>query len=99
MHESGLAARLLEAVLAEAAARGAVRVATVDLEAGPVAVPSAEALAFHFGLAAAGTLADGAVVRVTGLPDEPAAVRLVALEVEAVGVPAREPAGPHACRG
>lgn len=88
MHESGLAARLLEAVLAEAAARGAVRVTAVELEAGPVAVPSAEALAFHFELAAGGTAAEGATLRVVALPDEPAAVRLVALEVGEASSPA-----------
>lgn len=86
MHESGLAASLVEAVLAAlpapTGAGPAAHVSAVEVHAGDVAVPSAEALAFHFGLAAAGTPAAGAEVRVVSLADEPAAFRLVAIEVE-----------------
>ena len=77
-----MARRLLEAVLAVAAERRLRRVTGVEVEAGPVAVPSAEALAFHFGLAAAGTLAAGATLRVTGVGDDPAVLSLVAVEVD-----------------
>jgi Zn finger protein HypA/HybF involved in hydrogenase expression len=88
MHESGLAGSLLDAVLAAVppsttpAADGSAHVTVVEVHAGNVAVPSVEALAFHFGLAAAGTPAAGADLRVVRLPGEPAAFRLVAIDVE-----------------
>jgi Zn finger protein HypA/HybF involved in hydrogenase expression len=88
MHESGLAGSLLDAVLAAVppatapAGPGGSHVTAVEVHAGSVSVPSVEALAFHFGLAAAGTLAEGADLRVVPLPAEPAAFRLVAIDVE-----------------
>jgi Zn finger protein HypA/HybF involved in hydrogenase expression len=82
MHEGGLATDLLEAVLAAAAAHAPARVTLVDLDAGEGAVPSEEALAWHFAHVAAGTPAQGARLRVTRLADEPWSCRLTGLEVE-----------------
>jgi hydrogenase nickel incorporation protein HypA/HybF len=81
MHEAGVADRILEAVLARAAAAGARRVTLVEIEAGDACGVSAEALAFHWEEHARGTIAEGAVLEVHEVP-EPMAFRLVGIDIE-----------------
>ncbi len=78
MHESGLAERLVGAAIE--AAPGAARITSIEVSAGAIAVPSAEALEFHVGIAAAGTRAEGATLVLTP-DDDPVAVRLLAVTV------------------
>ena len=87
MHEAGIAERMLEAALAAAAKAGVgafgsgARLTGVEVEAGPDAAMSEEALRFHWTEAIAGTVADHAILRIVPV-DEPAAFRLVAIDVE-----------------
>ena len=84
MHEAGVAERIVEAAVAAAGARAA-SVTAVEVEAGPLAV-SDEALQFHWTEAVRGTPIDGAALRIVPV-DEPAALRLVALELDGPGGP------------
>ena len=60
MHESQLARRVLDVVLARAREAGAVRVRTVRGRLGELEALSAAALAFHFRALARGTVAEDA---------------------------------------
>ncbi len=81
MHEAGIVERILDVVVEQATASGAVRVTSVQLEAGALARVSEEALRFHWAQLAAGTLAEGAELHVVE-SDEPTDLRLVAIDVE-----------------
>jgi Zn finger protein HypA/HybF involved in hydrogenase expression len=80
MHDGGVAARLLEVVLARAAEARSERVTAVEVELGPDAPASAEALAFHWAEAARGTIAADAVLGFVPAADG-AAIRALAIEV------------------
>lgn len=60
MHEASLARQILAAVLQSARREGAARVRTVRGWVAETETLSAESLALHFAVAAAGTVADGA---------------------------------------
>ena len=81
MHEAGIADRLLEAALAAAANAGGSRLTGVEIEAGPEAAMSEEALRFHWAHATAGTPAERVALRIVPV-EEPAALRLVAIDVD-----------------
>ena len=79
-----MADRILEAALAAAHERGG-RLTAVELEAGPDAPMSEEALRFHWahavGEAAAGGVVADVALRIVRV-DEPSAFRLVAIDVD-----------------
>jgi Zn finger protein HypA/HybF involved in hydrogenase expression len=81
MHEAGIADRMLDAVLDRVAEAGAMRVDAVVLEMGDECGVAIEALEFHWQEHARGTAADGARLVVLR-PDDPAAFRVVALDVD-----------------
>ncbi len=81
MHEAGIAERMLEAALEAAANAGATRLTAVEVEAGPGGSMSEEALRFHWAQATSGTAAERAALRIIPV-DEPAALRLVAIDVD-----------------
>lgn len=83
MHEAGIADRILEAALAVAHERGG-RLTGVEVEAGPDAPVSEEALRFHWEHAVAEG-AEGAAAPVAlriVATDEPAAFRIVAIDLD-----------------
>ena len=65
MHEASLTTNLLHRIEAIAASERAVRVAQVSVWLGALSHMSAAHFAEHFGRAAAGTVADGAELKVT----------------------------------
>lgn len=79
MHEAGIAERLLEIALARATAAGYGRVLELELEAGEANDADLDAVATHWPLVSAGTLADGAALRITRVTT-PTPLRLVAIE-------------------
>jgi hypothetical protein len=79
MHEAGIAERLLEVALARAAAAGSDRVLELELEIGEANDADLDALAVHWPIVSAGTIADGAVLRFTRVAT-PTPLRLVAIE-------------------
>jgi Zn finger protein HypA/HybF involved in hydrogenase expression len=81
MHEAGMVDRILEIVLAKAAEAGAKRITEISLEAGPLSGVSEEALRFHWAEHAAGTLAEGAELRVSAT-DDLVELRLISIDVE-----------------
>ncbi len=81
MHEAGIVERILDVVVEQATASGAVRVISVQLEAGALARVSEDALRFHWDQLAAGTLAEGAELHLEET-DDPTDLRLVAIDVE-----------------
>ena len=84
MHEAGIADRILEAATAEARARGA-RLTGVEVEAGPEAPVSEEALRFHWQHVCGHDSSRGAAaaiaLRIVPV-EEPGALRLVAIDGE-----------------
>ncbi len=64
MHEIGIAEAVVRAVAAEAGARGARRVHAVDIDVAVTEGLRTASLRAAFALAAAGTVAEGAVLRV-----------------------------------
>jgi hydrogenase nickel incorporation protein HypA/HybF len=86
MHESSLIAGLMEKIAAIAREHGASRIAAVEITIGALAFIGPEHLREHFVLAAAGTLAEGAElrIRVSDDPQDPDAgsIRLEAVEIE-----------------
>jgi len=84
MHEAGIADRILEAATAKARARGALLTA-VEVEAGPGAPVSEEALRFHWehacGHASAGMARSAVALRIVPVED-PGVLRLVAIDVD-----------------
>lgn len=90
MHELGIARDILEIAVAEAEKRGSARITRVDIEVGVLRGVVPENLAFLFGHAAKGTIAEGALV---AIEEQPARVECEACgpaEVHAftVGCPA-----------
>lgn len=81
MHEAGIADRILDIVVAQATEAGALRVASVQLEAGALARVSEDALRFHWEQHAAGTPAEGAELHVVQT-DELTDLRLISIDVE-----------------
>lgn len=81
MHEAGVAERILEAALARASLAHALRVTAVELQAGDECGVSEEAVRFHWDEAVAGTIAEGAELRVLRSHD-PTVFRMVAIEVD-----------------
>ena len=69
MHELGIAESIVRAVVAEATSRGAERVRAVDLEIASREGLRSEVVAAAFRLAAQGTVAEGALLRVRFLPE------------------------------
>ena len=68
MHETVIAQQIARAVLAEMDARGASACKAIDVELGQLEGLDAKDLQAAFDLEAAGTLLDGAVLRVTTVP-------------------------------
>ncbi|MFF0431205.1 hydrogenase maturation nickel metallochaperone HypA [Streptomyces sp. NPDC004327] len=87
MHEMSLAVAVVDQVESAARSRGAVGVDLIELEVGELAGVVADALAFCFGLACAGTVVEGAELITRTVPGtarcEPCA------EDWAVGMPPR----------
>ena len=81
MHEAGIADRILEIVVARASEAGAPRITAIHVEAGALAGVSEDSLRFHWEQHAAGTPAEGAVLRFTEV-DAPTDLRLVSIDVE-----------------
>ncbi|MFH8836846.1 hydrogenase maturation nickel metallochaperone HypA [Streptomyces sp. NPDC017868] len=87
MHEMSLAVAVVDQVEAAAKSRGAVGVSSIELDVGELAGVVADALAFCFELACAGTVVEGAELITRTVPGtarcEPCA------DVWAVGMPPR----------
>ena len=81
MHEAGIADRILDIVVARASEAGALRITSIQIEAGVLARVSEDALRFHWEQHAAGTPAEGAVLHVVQT-DEPTDLRLLSIDVE-----------------
>jgi len=81
VHEAGIADRILDIVVARAAEAGALRITSIQLEAGVLAGVSEDALRFHWEQHAVGTPAEGAVLHLVQT-EEPTDLRLVSIEVE-----------------
>jgi Zn finger protein HypA/HybF involved in hydrogenase expression len=81
MHEGGIVTRMLEAALARAAQAGATRITALELELGSEAGVDRDSIAFHWPLLSAGTIAEGAALRIRGSHD-PRAMRLRAIDVD-----------------
>ncbi len=81
MHEAGIADRILEIVIARASEAGAPRITAIHVEAGALAGVSEDSLRFHWEQHAAGTRAEGAVLRFTEV-ETPTDLRLVSIDVE-----------------
>lgn len=68
MHELSIAAGIVDAVVAEAGARGLGAVNTVYLRLGPLSGVDPDALLFSFPLACHGTLLEGARLEIEPVP-------------------------------
>lgn len=69
LHEMGIAEAIVRAVTTEAARRGAERVRSIDLDVASREGLTVEAITSAFEIAAQGTNAEGAVLRVEVLPE------------------------------
>ena len=86
MHETSLIPDLMAKINQVARDNGAARITAVDLAIGALAAISPDHLREHFPIAAVGTPAEGADLRIT-VSDDPTAeeafsIRLVAVEVD-----------------
>ena len=81
MHELGITERLLEVVLARAAAAGATKVTDVHLEVGDDSGVAPESVAFYWPQVSRATLAEGASLDF-GTTEDPLTCRVVAIDVE-----------------
>ncbi|MEK7404197.1 MAG: hydrogenase maturation nickel metallochaperone HypA [Acidobacteriota bacterium] len=81
MHESGLIEDLLQKVESLVRANGGRRAVVIEVSIGPLAFIEADHLREHFKIAAPGTVAEGAELRVT-VSEDPSAVVLQSVEVE-----------------
>ncbi len=86
MHELGVTQRILEATLARAAQSGACRITDIHLEAGDDAGIDMDAIALHWSIVSAGTIAAGATLHIDPSP-APHVFRLVALDADGVAGP------------
>ncbi len=68
MHEMAIAASLVDSVLAVARKHDALKIEAVELEIGVLQLVVPEALELAFTVAAAGTLADGATLKMVEVP-------------------------------
>lgn len=80
MHEAGVAERLLEVVLEQAALSEGERITDVYLEVGDASGIDAESLTLHWSLLSQGSAADGATLHLDAA-DDPFAFRLSSIEV------------------
>jgi hydrogenase nickel incorporation protein HypA/HybF len=80
MHEAGVAERLLQIVLEQAALSDGELVSDVYLEMGDASGIDAESLALHWSLLAQGSAAEGAALHLEASGD-PFAFRLSSIEV------------------
>ncbi|MEV7567358.1 hydrogenase maturation nickel metallochaperone HypA [Streptomyces tanashiensis] len=85
MHEMSLAVAVVDQVETAARSRGAVGVSSIELEVGELAGVVAEALAFCFELACAGTVVEGAELSTRTVPGTARCAPCA--EVWAVGMP------------
>lgn len=83
MHESGVTARILEIVLAQAAVAGAKRVTDVRLDVGEASGIDTASVELHWPLLSRGSAAEGATLHFDHT-DEPLAFRLASIEVDDV---------------
>jgi len=81
VHEVGIADRILDIVVARVAEAGALRIASIHLEAGALDRVSEDALRVHWEQHAAGTQTEGAELHVVQT-DEPTDLRLISIDVE-----------------
>lgn len=86
MHESGLIEDLLRKVESLVKENGGQRAAVISLRIGPLAGIQADHLREHFQMAAPGTVAEGAELRISVSEDltgpDPASVLLESVEIE-----------------
>ncbi|MFH9725124.1 hydrogenase maturation nickel metallochaperone HypA [Streptomyces sp. NPDC017254] len=87
MHEMSLAVAVVDQVEAAASTRGAVGVHSIELDVGELAGVVADALAFSFELACAGTVVEGAELITRTVPGTARCARCA--EDWAVGMPPR----------
>lgn len=81
MHESGVIDELLKKVAEAARANSARKVVAVDVSIGALAAIEPEHLREHFDIAAVGTVAEGAELRVR-VSEEPGGILLESVEIE-----------------
>jgi hydrogenase nickel incorporation protein HypA/HybF len=86
MHESGLIEDLIRKIEAAARANGGTKVTAVDLTIGAFASIEADHLREHFEVASAGTMAEGAELRIQVSEDplgpDPQHITLQSVEIE-----------------
>jgi hydrogenase nickel incorporation protein HypA/HybF len=86
MHESGIIEDLIQKIEAAARDNDATKIVSVDLEIGALAAISPDHLKEHFDIAARGTLAEGAELRMEvsedALAPDPQAIRVTGMEIE-----------------
>jgi len=86
MHESGLIQDLIEKVEKLVRDHGGRRAVSIQVRLGPLAALQPDHLREHFEMAAAGTLAEGAVLSITNSEDlggpDPVGVVLESVEIE-----------------
>ncbi len=82
MHESGVIEELLGKVESAAKANSAKKVVAVEVAIGPLAAIEPEHLRDHFVIAAAGTVADGAELRIRETEDPGGGILLESVEIE-----------------
>ena len=87
MHEMSLAVAVVDQVETAAKTRGAIGVRSIELDVGELAGVVADALAFCFELACAGTVVEGAELRLAAVPGT--ARGAACAEDWAVGMPPR----------
>lgn len=68
MHEVGIAVGLVETISEQALARGITRVAAVHIRVGAMAGVVKDALLFAWDVAAADTVAEGAILKIEDVP-------------------------------
>lgn len=68
MHELSIAHEVVELAVAHAQSAGVARISAVTLRIGALTCVHADALEFGFEVASAGTLAEGATLRIEALP-------------------------------
>jgi hydrogenase nickel incorporation protein HypA/HybF len=82
MHESGIIEELIGKVESAAKANSATKVVAIDLALGPLAGIEADHLKQHFVIAAVGTVAEGAELRIRETEDPGGGIVLESMEVE-----------------
>ena len=68
MHEMSIATSIIETAESHARQRGAFRINEIEVEIGDLAGVMREALEFCFSSASRGTMAEGAMLRITAVP-------------------------------